>query len=126
MFSYNTNVHDGTQFTPHEIVFGTLTRLPSADNPPKFTTDETYNVYIEDLQKHLTEVQSLARQNLINAKTRFKSYCDPKLKPQNFAVGDLIHLLKELQKGKLDQEYTGCHRIVNTYPNENVRITQRV
>ena len=31
MFSYNTNVHEGTKCTPYELVFGKLTRETSSE-----------------------------------------------------------------------------------------------
>lgn len=122
MFSYNTSIHEGTKSTPHELVIGTLARLPS-ENPPTLTTDETYNDYLEGLQLKLKEVQKIARENLIGAKVRSKTYYDKKIKPHTFAIGDLVYLLKEPQKGKLDNQYTGPHKVVNVYPNENIRIS---
>jgi len=29
LFSYNTSVHEGMKYTPYELVFGKIARLPS-------------------------------------------------------------------------------------------------
>ena len=50
MFSYDTSVHENTKFTPHELVYGKLVRVPSADTSFKKTERETYDTYLRDLQ----------------------------------------------------------------------------
>ncbi|KAL6417430.1 hypothetical protein ACFW04_012750 [Cataglyphis niger] len=44
-FSYNTSVHEGTQFTPHELVFGKTARyLPAKPTQLKSQTRVTRNI----------------------------------------------------------------------------------
>lgn len=125
MFAYNTSVHEGTRFTPHELVFGALARAPSSDNPPTLTPDESYNHYLADLQVRLAETQDTARRNLTGAKQKSKTYYDRKVNPKTFESGDLVYLLKEPQKGKLDRQYTGPHRIIQILPNHNAEIAYK-
>lgn len=122
MFAYNTSVHEGTHFTPHELAFGSLARVPSSNNPPAITLDDSYNHYLADLQARLITVQDTARQNLTGAKRKSKAYYDRKVNPKTFKPGDLVYLIKEPRKGKLDRQYTGPHRIVQVYENQNAKI----
>lgn len=95
MFSYNTNVHEGTQYTPHELVFGKLARLPSANPPIEKNMDLTYLEYLIELYSKIYEIQGLAHENLVNAKLRYKRYYGRRLNVRTFKVGDNVYLLKE-------------------------------
>ena len=53
MFSYNTSAHESTKFTPHELVFGRLARVPSANVTFQETRDGSYNQYLRELQTKL-------------------------------------------------------------------------
>ena len=57
--SYNTGVHEATNFTPYEVVYGRLPRLPSEfPTEPKLST---YNAFTSELIKRLSEIrESLA------------------------------------------------------------------
>ena len=47
MFAYNTSVHEATNFTPYELVFGRIARTPSSF--PQGEELETYGSYLRDL-----------------------------------------------------------------------------
>ncbi|KMQ88697.1 enzymatic polyprotein endonuclease reverse [Lasius niger] len=70
MFSYNTSVHEGTKFSPYELVFGRLARLPSAYPPLEENLETTYHEYITTLFNKLHDTREEARQNLIRAKEK--------------------------------------------------------
>jgi len=122
MFSYNTSVHEGTRFTPHELIFGKMARVPSGDPPLEREINETYTDYLASLFNRLRDTQELAHKNLIRAKERSKRYYDKRAKPQSFQQGEQVYLLKEPIKGKLSDQYTGPHVILEILPNHNVRI----
>ncbi|XP_011860867.1 PREDICTED: uncharacterized protein LOC105558005 [Vollenhovia emeryi] len=61
MFSYNTSVHEGTKFSPYELVFGKLARLPSSHEPIEENLEPTYREYLTDLFNKLSELQRQAR-----------------------------------------------------------------
>jgi len=73
-FSYNTSVHEGTQYTPHELVFGKTARVPTSGTPPEDLSNESYTEYLTSLYNKLSDVQSAARDNLRKAKERSKIY----------------------------------------------------
>ncbi|OXU19461.1 hypothetical protein TSAR_005781 [Trichomalopsis sarcophagae] len=83
-FSYNTSVHEATQHTPYESVFGRLASSPS--NDPFETEDRlpTYADYIIELTTRLNNIQEIAREKLIAAKWRANYYYDRSANPQEF------------------------------------------
>lgn len=122
MFSYNTSTHEGTQYTPHELVFGKIARQPSANPPIEENMDLTYLEYLVDLYTKIRDVQELARENLINSKIKYKRYYDRKLNAKSFKVGDPIFLLREPKSGKFADQYEGPYEIIEILRNNNVKI----
>uniref|UniRef100_A0ABD2VUQ5 Integrase catalytic domain-containing protein n=1 Tax=Trichogramma kaykai TaxID=54128 RepID=A0ABD2VUQ5_9HYME len=59
LFSYNSSVHSGHGFTPHELVFGRKARIPSefADK----TIAKTFNEYLDETLNRLNTTQAQAR-----------------------------------------------------------------
>jgi len=122
MLSYNTSVHESTKFTPHELIFGKMARIPSSDPPLEKEINETYADYLTSLFNRLRDTQEIAHKNLTQAKQRSKHHYDKRVKPRSFQQGELVYLLKEPIKGKLSHQYTGPHVILEVLPNHNVKI----
>ena len=120
-FSYNTSVHEGTKFTPHELVFGRIARVPASSVAVE-VENESYAGYLADLNEKLTNAQGNARENLIKSKERSKIYYDRRANPQRFLLNDKVYLLKEPRKDKMSSQYIGPFTIVETLPRNNVRI----
>ena len=76
MFSYNTSVHEGTKWTPYELVFGKLAREPSSEPSSKPLLEQkklqTYDDYSINFVTQLHEMRTQARENLISAKEKSK------------------------------------------------------
>lgn len=121
-FAYNTSVHEGTRFTPHELVFGKVARLPTSLEVPEETIDETYYEYLSDLALRVYSAQTLARENLNRAKLNYKKYYDKRINPREFKAGDDAFLLKEPRHGKFDDEYVGPYKITRVIPPANVEL----
>ena len=103
MFSYNTTVHSSTQFTPHRLVFGEEARIPS-----EFESGEvsiTYDEQLDNLLFKIFEAQSTARENIEQAKLRYKYYYDQKSKVADYEIGEYVYLQKEPRTSKLDDHY---------------------
>ena len=118
MFSYNTSVHEGTNFTPRELVYGKQTRTPSQF--PSANQIETYGSYLIDLVTHIDEIRAMAAKNLCRAKVRSKEIYDKRLNEQDFAVGDLVDVLNEPKKSKFDSQYVGPYEIIELLDKNNV------
>jgi len=48
-FSYNTSTHESTGYTPYELVFGKIARLPSSEIIYEKGKGKTYNDYLHQL-----------------------------------------------------------------------------
>lgn len=109
MRCYNSTIHEGTKFTPHEMAFGKLKKtsetLPLAKHLPTTTK------YMENLVTRLSELAEVGGNNLNAAKLTSKHYYDQKLNPVKFSVGDQVYVKREV-KGKLDSNYEGPYEIV--------------
>lgn len=121
-FSCNTSMHEGTRYTPYELVFGKVAEIPSDDPARIIDSNETYSQYLTTLFDKLRDTQKIARENLRTAKARSKRYYDRKARPREFKVGDDVYLLREPTKNKLDGQYTGPHKIIEVLHNHNVKL----
>ena len=119
MFSYNISTHEGTKFTPHELVYGRKARLPSSIPP----TDniKTYPDYVDELIHKLHHIRQMARNNLEESKNRQKHYYDRKIQPQTYQEGDWVWLLNP-RREKLEPEYSGPYKITEVLENSNLKI----
>jgi hypothetical protein len=122
MFSYNTSVHEGTKFSPYELVFGHLAREPTGEVIIEENMEPTYAEYLRDLFDKINTVKQMARENLMKSKLKSKEYYDKRINPQNFKIGDLVYLLKEFSKGKFADQYTGSHKVLDILQNQNIKI----
>lgn len=122
MLSYNTCVHEGTKFTPYELVFGKTARLPSEQPLHELDRLPTYNDYLKNLVENLTETRKLAYKNLMDAKEKSKRYYDIKINPVNFHEGDHVFLLSGPKPNKLGAQYEGPFEILEVFENGNVKI----
>ena len=122
MFSYNTSVHEGTNYTPYELVFGKLARLPSGEPLTEGEKLPTYQNYLVDLVKRLIRIQKLAHDNLIKSKEKSKKYYDRNSNVQEFKLGSSVFLQKGPKPGKLENRYTVSHKVLQIFDNKNVKI----
>lgn len=121
MLCYNTSTHEGTRFTPCELVLGKPARTPSADPPLDDDLSPTYLDYYIQLIGRINRVTELAKQNLTNAKLRSKLYYDRRINPQELLIGESVYLLKE-PTSKLGDQYTGPHIVLEILNNNNIKI----
>ena len=122
-FSYNTSVHEGTGYTPHELVFGKIARVPSRKRVPEDFENETYSQYLSKLSIRMQELQTAAAEKLNQSKLRYKKYYDRHINEETFKPGDPIFVLIEPRKGKFGDQYSGPHTILEVIPSQNLKIS---
>lgn len=126
-FAFNTTIHSSTKYTPYELVFGYLPRLPtSITQPPEF--HYTYDDYIQDLKMKLNKSYEIAKQNIHESKETNKRYYDKNASHEDYQIGDLVYLLNETSKPstskKLNPLYTGPYEIIEI--NSPVNLTLKI
>lgn len=116
VFSYNTTVHSSHGYTPHELVYGFLCRLPS-----KLTMQPRDNViynlddYALELRYRLQFALSEARKNLIDCKTKRKRDLDAKRKERNVEINQKV-LLRNESGTKLCDLFEGPYTVIDVSP----------
>ena len=117
---YNTSIHESTQFSPYELVFGFEAREPSVEPSKK---DETYGDYYKKLIIKLKNIQQKAHQNLIATKHRTKRYYDRKINPNELKIGNRVYKLIFGSKKKLHPFEEGPFEVIDVDPiNKNAII----
>ena len=104
-----------------KLFFGHKARTPSSVPP----TDPLQNFgdYLDELTGNLSQLQTLAAMNLVQAKYRSKYYYDWKLNVKHFREREMVYLLKEPKKGKFDKEFEGPYENTEiNYKTHNVEI----
>ena len=119
--AYNTTVHEGLGYTPHEIVFGLKARTPSSFPPREHLL--TYNECMANATHTLAQLRSLAAMNLTQSKYKLKFYYDQRQNIRHFREGEMVYVLKKPKHRKTNQEYVGpCEILDVNYETHSVKI----
>ena len=119
--AYNTTVHEGSGYTPHEIVFCLKAQTLSSFPPREHLL--TYNEYMADATQSLAQLRTLAAMNLTQSKYKSKFYYDQPQNIRHFCEGEMVYVLKKPQNGKTHQEYVGpCAILDVNYETHGVEI----
>ncbi|XP_043604662.1 uncharacterized protein LOC122577429 isoform X4 [Bombus pyrosoma] len=116
------DLHEETQFSPHELNLGHLTREPTGKVIIKEDMESTYAKYLGDMFDKINTVQQTARENSITSKMKPEEYYYRRINSQNSKVGYLVYPIKEPSKGKFPCQYTGPHKVLENLQNQNVKI----
>ena len=65
-------------------------------------------------------MRTQARENIIKAKEKSKTYHDRKINPLERKIGDNVFLLKGGKIKKLDNQYPGPHEVLDVLGKGNV------
>ena len=119
MFSYNTSIHEGTKYTPYELIYGKNARQPSSLIPNDSLA--TYPDFVDRLVTKLFNIREMGRHNLTNSKHTQKYYYDRKVSSVNYHKGEQVLVLKP-KRDKFSDEYDGPYTIIEILKNNNVKI----
>lgn len=110
-FAYNVTVHTETKYTPYELVFGRVARLPT-DISDKIDPLYSFENYPLELKFRLQQAISDARNNLINSKIKRKDWYDQKCKSYiSYKKGDLV-LVQNNVTNKLQELFKGPYTVI--------------
>lgn len=121
IFSYNTLPSSSLgNKSPHELVYGREAVIPS-----EFAKEQVPYTFVDlfdDLFQKITTAQATAAENLQLAKERCKYYYDKHIHPQNFAVDEMVYVLKNKKDSKFDPHWMGPYKILQVFNDRNVQI----
>ena len=127
-FAYNITPHASTNYSPFEMCFGHLPRLPASGalQRPRLITDCDVDEYQVELIANLSEIWRIAHRYIEIAQERQKKYFDKKTKIPKYVVGGKVFLLRrELARGpnhKLLSVWEGPYLITELPNNNNAKI----
>lgn len=106
--AYRTSVHDSTGFSPSLMMLGREPELPIdllfGSSPA--TKSKSQCSYVQNLQKSLWEIHSLASGEMIKASDRQKRYYDHNAQNTSFQEGDNVWLCNKKKKGGIYPKFT--------------------
>lgn len=106
-FSYNNTVHSATGYSPYELVFGKMGRIPSNLDVKEIDPIYNFDCYISELRYRLQIAWKDAKEELINNKHNYKLRYDNKCYVKTIKIGDQVLVLNNARKNKLDPYYSG-------------------
>lgn len=131
-FAINSHKNESTGFSPFELVYGRLPRLPIdaclSYEKPLHLID--YDNYVVEMQSQFTTAFEQARKSIEKSQTRYKNNYDRKSHDVNYKIGDKI--LKDIRYykpgtcPKFSPLFEGPYEIVEVrYPNIVIRKPER-
>lgn len=122
LFVYNSTKHNSTKFSPHYLVYGFDTEIPTnlkqGPNPIY-----NYEDYAAILKNKLRTAHTFARENILKSKAHNKKIYDRTHKnPVNFSAGDKVLVYNEVKKHKFGPLYSGPYEILDVPSTENCLI----
>lgn len=105
VFAYNTGIHKTTKFSPYELVYGRLPRLPINIRPHQISLQKPLD-YLEQLKKTLHIFHQASRQNILLQQEINKTIYDKNRLDPHYKIGDKVLTRIPTQRGKLDPRYS--------------------
>ncbi|MES9882407.1 MAG: transposase family protein, partial [Sedimenticola sp.] len=128
LMAYRSSQHESTGLTPNLMMLGREVDLPIDllyPPPPKEPiTDQ--NEFVHNLQQQMKTVQSLARDQMLKASLKQKSYYDHKVSKVAYCEGDAVWLrIYSKTKGlspKLQMKWEGPYKVTKKISDVTLKI----
>ena len=132
VFAYNTGIHKTTKYSPYELVYGRLPRLPIHTRPSQVTFNSPNNYY-EQLRKTLRIYHQAAKYHIILQQQHSKEFYDRNRQNPQYKIGDRVLTRIYGIRGKLDPKFspipkviTGVYHPIYVVQDEDTHVTARV
>lgn len=110
-FSFNSAVHESTNFQPYELLYGNPVEIPSPLQR-KMEENYSYENYAYEMKQKMQNAFNLAKDLIIKTKNNTKGYYDIKQNSQEIHVGDNVLILDHTRKNKLNPIWIGPYPVV--------------
>lgn len=125
----NSQIHESTNYSPYEIVFGRKMNSPLEADLEITDSTEIFNDHVEHLRSKLSEIQQVARENQHKARQTRKKQYDKRAKTRKYVVGQYVYLhtpqLGRHQVKKLARLWRGPYPIIEVLSELNVKLRIR-
>ena len=132
VFAYNTGIHKTTKYSPYELVYGRLPRLP-IHTRPSHVSFNSQNNYFEQLRKTLRIYHQAAKYHIILQQQHSKEFYDRNRQNPQYKIGDRVLTRIYGIRGKLDPKFspipkviTGVYHPIYVVQDEDRHATSRV
>lgn len=121
VFSFNSAVHESTQYQPYELLYGNPIHIPTIFQKNS-EIGYNYDNYAFEMKQKLQTAYALARENLINKKNRTKLHYDKGQNVQGVHIGDKVLIIDHTRKNKLAPLWVGPYEVIDLVGDYNVKI----
>ena len=111
VFAYNTGIHKTTKFSPYELVYGRLPRLPINLRPHQISLSKPID-YLEQLKKTLRIFHQASHRNIILQQEINKTTYDKNRLDPHYKIGDKVLTRIPILRGKLDPRYSPIPKLI--------------
>ena len=120
IFAYNASRHSTTGFTPYELMFGRLCKLPF-DLPSTTTVAEPHS-YIKQLKQYIKEANQAVRANIMFNQRKSQERHDNNRSNDLYVAGDFVYVKRLDPCRKLERKYNGPYQVIQQLNQSIYRI----